>query len=101
MVTDTEPKFSAEQIVSAAYRALLDREPDEGGRQTHEQRLQGGDSLTDVLRAFLASPEFGLNHPAILAGHEGLPDNAIQLGLSEEQRERVWRHVRETWSRLG
>jgi SAM-dependent methyltransferase len=101
MTADDEPTFTAEQVVSAAYHALLDRAPDEEGRQTHQRRLQGGDSLTDVLRAFVSSPEYGLNHPAILVAHESLPENSIQLRLSEEQRERVWTHVRDTWSRLG
>lgn len=101
MAADDEPTFTAEQVVSAAYQALLDRTPDEAGRQTHERRLQRGDSLTDVLCDFVSSPEFGLNHPAILAAHESLPENSIQLRLSDEQRERVWQHVRDTWSRLG
>jgi SAM-dependent methyltransferase len=101
MVADTESKFSAEQVVAAAYRALLGREPDEPGQQTHVDRLCGGDALADVLQAFVASSEFGLNHPAILAAHDSLPQNSIELTLSEEQRERIWRHVRETWSRLG
>jgi len=101
MVTDTEPKFTAEEIVSAAYRALLGRDADDEGRQTHERRLQAGDSVADVLQGFVASTEFILRHPAILLSHENLPKNLIQLGLSEKQRARVWQHVRETWSRLG
>jgi SAM-dependent methyltransferase len=101
MAPDIEPKFSADDIVSAAYRALLQREPDEEGRRTHERRLHGGDSLTEVLRGFVSSAEFGANHAAILVSHESLPVNSIQLGLSEEQRERIWDHVRDTWSRLG
>ena len=101
MAADNEPTFSAEQVVAAVYHALLDRAPDDEGRQTYERRLLGGDSLTDVLRDFINAPEFGLNHPAILAGHDSLPENFIQLGLSDKQRERVWRHVRETWSRFG
>src|SRR5687767_13589775 len=101
MAADDKPTFTAEQVVSAAYHALLDRAPDEEGRQTHERRLLGGDSLADVLRAFVSSSEYGLNHPAILAAHESLPENSIQLRLSEKQRERVWTHVRNTWTRLG
>jgi SAM-dependent methyltransferase len=101
MAADNEPTFTAEQVVSAVYHALLDRAPDDEGRQTYERRLLGGDSLTDVLRDFIKAPEFGLNHPAILAGHDSLPENSIQLGLSDEQRELVWQHVRDTWSRLG
>jgi len=101
MVTDTEPKFSAEQVVAAAYRVLLGREPDAAGREMHERRLQAGDSVDTVLQGFVASTEFALRHPAILLSHENLPKNLIQLGLSERQRERMWQHVRETWSRLG
>jgi SAM-dependent methyltransferase len=101
MVTDTEPKFSTEQIVSAFYHALLRREPDEEGRKTYEHRLQGGDSLSHVLRDFTTSPEFSLNHPAMLVSHQGLPANSIELGLSAELRERIWQHVRDIWSRLG
>jgi SAM-dependent methyltransferase len=101
MASEAGPKFTAEEVVSAAYRALLGREPDEEGRQTHERRLQGGDSLTDVLRGFAGSPEFTLNHPAILVSHESLPKNLIQLRLSGQQRARVWQHVTQIWSRLG
>ena len=101
MAADNEPTFTAEQVVSAVYHALRDRAPDDEARQTYERRLLGGDSLTDVLRDFMKAPEFGLNHPAILAGHASLPENSIQLELSDEQRERVWQHVRDTWSRLG
>lgn len=101
MAADEEPNFSAEQIVAAAYHALLGRAPDEPGQQAHVYRLHGGDSLADVLRSFVGSPEFGANHPAILASHDSLPENSIQLRLSEEQRERIWQHVRDTWSRLG
>jgi len=101
MAADDEPTFTAEQVVSAAYHALLERAPDDEGRQNYERRLLAGDSVTDVLRDFTKAPEFGLNHPAILAGHDSLPENSIELGLSDEQRERVWQHVRDTWSRLG
>ena len=101
MATDTRVTFTAEQIVAAAYHALLMRLPDDEGLQTHARRLQDGSSLAEVLASFVSAPEFGVNHPAILAGHESLPQNSIELALSPRQRERIWRHVSDTWSRLG
>jgi methylase of polypeptide subunit release factors len=101
MAAETETKFTAEQVVCAAYHALLGRDPDEEGRRAHTAQLRESGALSELFRNFLGSPEFGVHHPAILAAHESQPKNAIQLQLSDSEHQLLWQHVRNTWTRLG
>lgn len=48
----------AEQIVTAVYRGLLGREPDEGGFAAYVTHMKGGMPLEHLLSAITASPEF-------------------------------------------
>lgn len=49
---------SDEEFVTAAYLAILDREPDEGGMAAWVGALKRGSERKSVLRGFLGSPEF-------------------------------------------
>src|SRR5580698_8255813 len=40
------------------YRLLLDREPDEGGFETHAEVVRNGISVDDLWRLFVSSPEY-------------------------------------------
>lgn len=44
--------------VAAAYRAILNREPDEGGMQVHLAALEQDPTGESVIRSLLGSPEF-------------------------------------------
>lgn len=101
MATRTQATFSAEQIVAAAYEGLLGRAPDEEGRANYTRLLRDGNRLAEVLRGFIASPEFGFGRLERLMSLESLPPNSVQLALSAEQRDQLWRHVTDTWKRLG
>jgi SAM-dependent methyltransferase len=52
------PGDSDEAFVGAAYRALLDREPDPGGLATSLETLAGGSARADILRRIVASGEY-------------------------------------------
>ena len=44
-------------FIDAAYRALLGRDPDHGGRVAHLARLRSGVARIDIVRSFEQSPE--------------------------------------------
>lgn len=95
-----EPRFQPEEIVSALYQAILERQPDPPGFAEFMRRLNDGESLPAILREFLACDEFrhkGLGQIRI----EPLPANAIELDLAPAQRQSVWEHVSRVWNRLG
>ncbi len=50
--------FQAEDIISALYEAILERDPDPRGLRHHANALQAGLSLTGLLKGFLVSEEF-------------------------------------------
>jgi SAM-dependent methyltransferase len=50
--------FSPEQVVTALYRAILDREPDVAGFEHNVNGLRFEQSLERMIRSFVASPEF-------------------------------------------
>lgn len=45
-------------IIRAAYRGLLDREPDKAGDESWRSYLQGGGSVTELLRQIAVSDEY-------------------------------------------
>jgi SAM-dependent methyltransferase len=96
----TEPRFQPEEIVSALYRAILERPPDQAGFAGFLQRLNDGEPLHELVGEFLASEEFRVKSLERL-GIEPLPANAIDLDLSPSQRQYVWQHVAAVWNRLG
>lgn len=93
-------RFQPEEIVSALYRAILEREPDEAGFAYFMQRLEQGAPLGEIVREFFASEECRIKGLAGLGG-EVLPANAIDLDLSPSQRQSLWEHVAKVWNKLG
>lgn len=53
-----DPGISDEAFVAQAYRALLDREPDEEGLATSLETLAGGSARADILRRIVGSDEY-------------------------------------------
>lgn len=95
------PGLSHGEIVSALYRAMLGREPDPGGLAHFAGRLGAGVALADVVRDFLASPEFKPGKVVSLGPLDALPANRVELALSDAEREALWRHVAGVWAGLG
>ncbi|MGH7052513.1 MAG: methyltransferase domain-containing protein [Stellaceae bacterium] len=95
-----EPRFQPEEIVSALYQAILERQPDPPGFAEFLRRLNNGEALHAIVGEFVASDEFrckGVGQTRI----EPLPANPIELDLAPAQRQAVWDHVAKVWSRLG
>ena len=53
-----DPSDPAAQVVRL-FEAALDRAPDQAGLNFYVAALRGGQSLADIARGFVASPEFG------------------------------------------
>lgn len=84
-----------------AYRLLLDREPE--NRQVVREWLTKSLDRRGLVQEFLNSPEFKFTHPRLrfpaLSGFE--PGMHVDLDLSAAEMESLFRHVQETWERLG
>ncbi len=52
------PVLSDDEIIEALYRGLLDREPDQGGRENYRNRIREGTNLTELISEFVQSEEF-------------------------------------------
>lgn len=63
-----------EEIVTALFQGLLEREPDPGGLAAHVEHLNSGRALADVIRGYLASAEFRARMMAALVPRAELPD---------------------------
>ena len=51
-------QFDSKQVVTAIYRFLVDRDPDEGGMADFVAFLNSGDSIEEVMRRAAQSEEF-------------------------------------------
>jgi SAM-dependent methyltransferase len=66
--------LTLEEIVTALYRGLFEREPDPGGFEYAMSLLRAGLPVEDLVRAVLKSAEFANRVPELLAPPEALPD---------------------------
>jgi len=71
--------FSPEYIVTALYQGILDREPDFGGLADKIASLQSGQKLDQVIRTFIASPEFHSRFAQTLVPRAEMPDLRASL----------------------
>ena len=96
-----------QQFVTALYRAVLHREPDERGLANHVAQLKAGTKPEVVAEKFMqlangrAKPkketEGKLNlFPMDLAG-----EMRVDLELTDEQSQALWDLVSKAWTRLG
>ncbi len=53
-----DPRLATEADVLAAYRLILQREPDEAGVAHYRQRVQEGVPLAELVNNFLMSDEY-------------------------------------------
>jgi hypothetical protein len=64
--------FTPEEVVSALYQVMFDREPDETGLKSHCKKIEeDGIPLTEIVAGLLASPEFRMNMPRLFPADAG------------------------------
>jgi FkbH-like protein len=56
--TEIPRSWQVAEVVDALYRGILDRAPDESGRQSNSDLLHSGQNLSDVIRQLVVSDEF-------------------------------------------
>src|SRR5215472_10534086 len=66
--------FSPEQIATALYQGILDRTPDSHGFADKISLLRSGRELEQVIRTFVASPEFRSRFMQTLLPPAPMPD---------------------------
>ena len=96
-------RWGEEEIVAAAYRGILGREPDANGLHQYAAALRAGKDVTWLLDAFLRSDEFRAKARTIDQAYpiDGAPPLEIELELADKDKRTLWRHVSEVWTRLG
>ena len=90
-------------MTAQLYRAMLRREPDEGGLDAYAKRLQAT-GLEDVLKTFLISDEFSrLRSDAVPAfTHLNFnPPMSVQTKVTPDEIDRLWAHISSVWAALG
>ncbi len=95
-----EKTFTAREIVIALYRSILQRDPEQAGLEAHTVNVETL-GLEPVVEAFVSSPEFRgrLSPPSpdmTLSKADG-----IQLGLSDDDRAKLWDHIGRAWTSMG
>jgi SAM-dependent methyltransferase len=88
-----------EELVTAAYRALLLREPDPAGLKHYSDALRGGYDATWLLQSLLRSEEFGRSASEFPL--DAAPPVNIQTNATVQERRALWDHVASVWSNLG
>jgi len=96
----TEDQEPAE-FVDSLYRAILLREPDGAGRATHLRLLHEGMSRVDLIKMFIASPEFKGKTESRGFVPLGAPAMDVQCRASSSQLSRLINRVSEAWTALG
>jgi 2-polyprenyl-3-methyl-5-hydroxy-6-metoxy-1,4-benzoquinol methylase len=95
-------RFTGKEVIGALYQSLLGRKPDNTGFDSHWKNLQekGLDQCVSVfansaeLRSRFATP------PGGLPLNFGPPIN-VQVRLSQQEKDKLWAHVRRVWNGLG
>jgi hypothetical protein len=71
--------FSPEYIATALYQGILDREPDLGGLADKIAGLRSGQNLEQVIRTFIASPEFRSRFTQTLVPRAPMTDLRVSI----------------------
>src|ERR1700726_858375 len=90
-----------EELVTAAYRALLRREPDSGGLKSYSDAIRNGHDITWLLQSLVRSEEFGLNHSINDFSLDAALRMNVQTDATIEERRALWDHIALVWSDLG
>jgi SAM-dependent methyltransferase len=89
------------QVISAAYRLLLDREPED---EQVTKRALGYGTRAQLLQAILSSNEFRRRNPLITRLNNlplELPRLDIDADLAGPDRDRLFEHIKAKWTSLG
>jgi Methyltransferase domain/Domain of unknown function (DUF4214) len=71
--------FSSEQVATALYRGIFEREPDPRGLADKVVRLRFGTPLEKVVRTFIGSPEFRTRFVQVLVPSAAMPDLRVSF----------------------
>jgi SAM-dependent methyltransferase len=71
--------FSLEQVATALYRGILDREPDPEGLAEKIRRLRFGTPLERIVRTFITTHEFNTRFVQMVVKPAAMPDLRISL----------------------
>ena len=91
--------------VTLAFRAVLRREPDEGGLATYTEALRGGRDLAWLVTQLSQSDEFrslpGRLRPDLRFPLDSAPRLDIRSTLGPAEQQALWDQVAQVWSGLG
>ena len=97
----------APRLVTVAYEALLEREPDPQGLKSHSDRLKKDNDLASFLRRMIDSREFKARHtkPALFSEFlTPLWSRRIRnpsIEATPEQFEQLFERIQSEWTQLG
>jgi SAM-dependent methyltransferase len=86
-------------LVEACYRAILDRRPE--SEAVVEEKVAEGSPPEALIRQFLASPEFRDRAGSRVTEDYFHPPPAIDVAVSDAQRQALFDRLRRQWSELG
>jgi SAM-dependent methyltransferase len=93
---------SPEETVTAAYRALLRRDPDPEGLRNCVEAIRGGRNLDWLLESLIGSEEFKLVHFANYLPLDTAPPMNVQVDFANlNERRAFWDHIASIWSNFG
>lgn len=75
----TDGRLEIEDVATALYRAILEREPDPVGLSHNVDRLRTGSSVEEVVRTFISSPEFRARVLRTITPIVELPDLRLMM----------------------
>jgi SAM-dependent methyltransferase len=92
-----------EQFVTALYRAVLQREPDERGLSNHVAQLKAGAAPEVIAGKFmqLVKTRAQTKSKPNLFPLDLAPEMRVDLELTAEQSQALWSLVGKAWTRLG
>jgi SAM-dependent methyltransferase len=98
--------FNCEDLVRAAYRALLARDPDIGGLEYYSDGIRQGRGLSWLLECFVRSKEFVSYHSNEDVAHECSDETASSMnvqfdGIGPDEQAALWNHIAAIWAKLG
>lgn len=96
-------KFTGADVLTAIYAGLLGREPDPNGLAFYLKRIENGEPIQALVRAFISSTEFAqrFNAQANMYPLDGAPPMAVDLDLTPAQSNRIWANLKMEWSGMG
>ncbi|MBV9107012.1 MAG: class I SAM-dependent methyltransferase [Verrucomicrobia bacterium] len=90
-----------EELVTAAYKALLRREPDPGGLKACSDGIRAGHDLEWLLGTLIRSEEFALNRPPNDFPLDAAPPMDVQANATTQELRALWDHIGLVWTNFG